>query len=294
MTLHDQLDEFLAWMKSGNDVNPYSEHSIRAYKKGICYFIDFLVENDINELTEVDHPWIKHFFRKLNSLSLSPASTRQIMSSVYAFLEHTHLDSDDYENPVKLFRNKQSAQKLGGRVVSRLPPVLYPNEQEELIYSVSTKNHSNCSRDLAIIGLMLDSGIRTSELCNLTLYEVSNLIENGTLRIIGKGNKERVVKPLSNHICLLKDYVKEIRNDTKNNDLVFMSMRKTPLKQPVIHRMISERLKQSGVIKPQMGGHLLRHTAASMMLNSGMNIKQVQENMGHSSIVTTEKYMHLI
>lgn len=77
-------------------------------------------------------------------------------------------------------------------------------------------------------------------------------------------------------------------------EFAFLTIQDTKMSQRVLYQMVNHYLKRAGIEKPQMGGHLLRHTAASLMLASGMNIKQVQDNLGHSSITTTEKYLHLV
>jgi site-specific recombinase XerD len=114
------------------------------------------------------------------------------------------------------------------------------------------------------------------------------------VRVIGKGDKERLIQPLSIHRQTLLDWISDREAKGISNPELFITIHRTPLKQPVVYQLINRYLQKAGVEKPQMGGHLLRHTAASMMLAEGMTIRRVQENLGHSNITTTERYLHLI
>ena len=162
-----------------------------------------------------------------------------------------------------------------------------------LLDTVFASRQAISARDLAIIGLMLDSGLRSEELCNLTIKKLKDMLIMNRLAVIGKGNKERSIKVLTTYRPTLVSYMNTIRQKG-DDDFAFVTIQGTQMKQRVLHQMVSHYLKIAKIKKPQMGGHLLRHTAASLMLASGMNLKLVQENLGHSSITTTEKYLHLV
>lgn len=160
----------------------------------------------------------------------------------------------------------------------------------DLVYS---RNHKNRGRDLAMLGLLLDSGVRTEELCSLTVAEGRTLVETGKMRIIGKGNKERAITPMLEYRSALEVYMNDQRGLPPTTPL-FRSRNGMPMRQAGVHRTVSYYLGLAEISKPQRGGHLLRHTAASLMLASGVNIRLVQEFLGHASITTTERYLHLV
>ena len=196
---------------------------------------------------------------------------------------------------------KKAKRKRMGRPVQRLPPVLYANEEKILFQHILAHEFKQSStsdfirlRDAAMIGLCLDSGLRTSELVGLTLNQINHYLSDHTLRVIGKGNKERVIKPLNDYRAMLQDYLDHACRAQHGSDLVFTTIRNTIITQSSFYKSVDKYLVMSGIEKPQMGGHLLRHTSASKMLSRGLNIKQVQQNLGHSSIVVTEKYLHLL
>jgi site-specific recombinase XerD len=171
--------------------------------------------------------------------------------------------------------------------------VLQHHEREALMDILFARKHVNRERDLALVGLLLDSGLRGSEATSLRMRDGRSLLASGSLRVIGKGNKERLIRPMPTYRQFLEDYLEKRLMDVDDSCL-FPSRRGKPIGGALLHHLVRKSLGAAGIAKSQMGPHLLRHTAASRMLAAGENLRQVQEYLGHSSLLTTSKYVHLL
>jgi len=284
---------FLSWMNCPDEGGAYSKTTVRSYYQSIDAFLSFLMENDIKSINEITDTWIRAYVRFLSKNGLKQTSIKNKLSAVQLFWEVSLNFPMDEINPVSRYLEVSKKTKRGGRTAKRLIPVLYAHEVDALIDAVFSSNRAVSVRDMAIIGLMLDSGVRSDELCNISIRQLKDMMITGKLVVIGKGDKERSIKVLSTHQDVIMSYLTTTA-EKDDKDFAFITIQKTQLTQRVLHQMISHYLKVATIEKPQMGGHLVRHTSASMMLASGMTIKQVQDNLGHASIMTTEKYLHLV
>jgi site-specific recombinase XerD len=299
---------FLADLSTSHNGNFYSKNTIRAYSIAIDKLIAFLNKKEVYSIEFVDIGFIAYFLGQLSDNGLSSTTIKLYQSAIAYFLDFCidHHEKQEKRplivNPVTQYILKEKAKrKRMARPIARLPPVLYANEEKILFDRILAHEFKQAStsdfirlRDAAMIGLCLDSGLRTSELVALTLSQIRHYLSDHMLRVIGKGNKERVIKPLDDYREFLTDYLDHACRAKHSTDLLFTTIRNTIITQSSFYKSVDKYLTISGIEKPQMGGHLLRHTCASKMLSRGLNIKQVQQNLGHSSIVVTEKYLHLL
>jgi site-specific recombinase XerD len=285
--------QFLSWLACPDEGQPYSAHTIRSYSQGVDFFLSFLKSNDITSMDDVTDVWIRAFARKLLDGGLIRASIKNKLSAVQLFWEVSLEFPKEKINPVTRYIEEYKRIKRGGRSPNRLIPILYTHQVDLLFDVVFSSKRTVSLRDLAIIGLLLDSGIRSDELCNLTRRALNDMLISDRLIVIGKGNKERTIKVLTSYKHLVISYLNS-RQESDPCDYAFKTIQGTKMSQRSLYKMVSHYLKLADIDKPQMGGHLLRHTAASLMLHSGMNIKQVQSNLGHSSLITTDRYVHLM
>lgn len=177
------------------------------------------------------------------------------------------------------------------KIEKRLPIYLTLEESKLLLKTVSESKIKDKykTRDYAIVVLFLNCGMRLSELSGLNIKDVNN---DNTLRVTGKGNKERTI--YLNNACVnaLKNYL-NYRNDTDNKAL-FLSNRNTRLSNRQIQRMVEKYINASGLDSEKYTVHKLRHTAASLMYQYGdADIRSLQEILGHESVTTTQIYTHI-
>ncbi|NLD45830.1 MAG: tyrosine recombinase XerC [Clostridiaceae bacterium] len=191
-------------------------------------------------------------------------------------------------NKAKLLDVNPAAELESPKILKRLPRYLNVEESKQLLSSV---NGEYSERDYAILTLFLNCGMRLSELVGIN---ISN-IKNNTLTVIGKGDKERSI-PLNN-ACIeaIKEYMK-IRpvDGVKDKNALFLSKRKQRISKESVQKIVKKYIKEAGLDPHRYSTHKLRHTAATLMYRYGnVDIRALQELLGHESISTTEIYTHL-
>ncbi len=194
-------------------------------------------------------------------------------------------------NKAKLIDVNPTSELESPKIIKRLPRYLNVEESKDLLDSVDLVNSEYSSRDYAIITIFLNCGIRLSELVGINL---SN-IKNNSLTVIGKGDKERSI-PLNN-ACqhAIADYMK-VRpvNNVKDKNALFLSKRLQRISKESVQKIVKKYIKEAGLDPQRYSTHKLRHTAATLMYKYGkVDIRALQELLGHQSIATTEIYTHL-
>ena len=173
------------------------------------------------------------------------------------------------------------------KLMKSLPKYLTLDESLQLLESVDGKNRE---RDYAILTLFLNCGLRISELCGLNL----NDIQGEALRVLGKGNKERIV--YLNNACLdaLNAYLAVRRPITgRDQNALFLSSRDERISKSTVHVLVKKHISAAGLDATKYSSHKLRHTAATLMLQNGVDVRAVQEVLGHEHLNTTEIYTHI-
>jgi len=211
---------------------------------------------------------------------ISPAARSRKLSAIKSFYKYLTIRTKQLtENPV--------ADLEYPKLRKSLPRYLTLQQSAALLRSVSGINER---RDYAILMLFLNCGIRRSELVGLNLTDVYE----DRIRVIGKGNKERFVyfgTPCRKAIELyLVERNKKVLSD---NRALFGSRNGNRISVTAVHRLVEKALKQAGLDATQFSAHKLRHTAATMMLSGGVDIKTVQEVLGHENLNTTQIYTHI-
>ena len=168
-----------------------------------------------------------------------------------------------------------------------LPKYLTLDESVQLLQSVDGQNRE---RDYCILTIFLNCGLRISELCGLDLQD----IQDDALRVLGKGNKVRIV--YLNDACkdALNDYLAVRRPITgRDHNALFLSTRNERISRSSVHALVKKHLSAAGLDASEYSSHKLRHTAATLMLQNGVDVKAVQEVLGHEHLNTTEIYTHI-
>ena len=173
------------------------------------------------------------------------------------------------------------------KIVKSLPKYLSLDESKELLNSV---DGANKERDYCILTLFLNLGLRISELVGLNL----NDIHSDSIRVLGKGNKERLL--YLNDACA--DAINNYLNVRKgviaiDNRALFLSSRKTRISKSTVHALVKKHLQEAGIDSTKYSAHKLRHTAATLMLHNGVDVRTLQEMLGHENLNTTQIYTHV-
>ncbi|HEX2927025.1 MAG TPA: tyrosine recombinase XerC [Ruminiclostridium sp.] len=191
----------------------------------------------------------------------------------------------------KLLDSNPTTELESPKILKRLPRYLNFDESKKLLSSVNEVNDEYAARDYAIITIFLNCGIRLSELVGINLHN----IKDNTLTVFGKGGKERSI-PLNN-ACLqaIGAYLK-VRpvNGLKDKNALFISKRKQRISKESVQKIVKKYIREAGLDPQRYSTHKLRHTAATLMYKYGnVDIRALQEILGHESIATTEIYTHL-
>lgn len=263
-----------------------SVNSIEAYIHDIEKFVQYLDCQKLNitpEKIELKH--LQDFLKWINDLGMSARSQSRIISGIKAFYKYLLLEDIIKVNPTELLESP----KIG----RRLPDTLSVEEINELIEAIDLSKPEGV-RNKAILETLYSCGLRVSELTGL---KISNLYFNeGFIKIIGKGDKERLV-PIGNsaqkHINI---YLENIRNHLpvkKNNeDILYLNKRGGKISRVMIFIIVKELAGKIG-LKKTISPHTFRHSFASHLVDGGADLRAVQEMLGHESIITTEIYTHL-
>jgi len=257
----------------------YSAHTLRAYKRDLTEFRDFLESyNNTQDPNNIKDSDIRRFIGLLNSKN-SKSTIERKLASLRSFFEFLQRDNIIKANPAKLIPSPKKEKKL--------PVFLSVDEMFILIYQ-EYKGVMGL-RDKAILELMYSSGIRVGELVNLKLDNLN--IENSELRLLGKGSKERIVPVGKKAITSLLAYLEKREALKPKTDKIFVNNRGTPISERSIGRIV-KKLAQTASLSKNISPHALRHSFATHLLGSGADLRAIQDMLGHSSLSVTQKYTH--
>lgn len=193
-------------------------------------------------------------------------------------------------NKKKIISNNPAEELETPKLSKRNPIYMTLDETEQFILGIRRNKHYY--RNICIIQLFLNCGMRISELCSINISS----IKNDTLTVIGKGDKERTI--YLNEVCVssIKDYIENERCylvNIKDNDALFISQLGTRLTKRAIQKLVDTINKDSGLNKEKLTPHKLRHTSATLMYKAGADIRSLQMILGHTNVSTTQIYTHV-
>tara|TARA_S200000501_G_scaffold137413_1_gene129887 strand:+ start:1987 stop:2844 length:858 start_codon:yes stop_codon:yes gene_type:complete len=261
-----------------------SDHTMDAYKRDINQYLMYLGDLDLQNLSDVKSMHVRDYIRVLNDGGLAPASISRIISSIRTYYRFLSSENILNENPVLLINNPKLPKKL---------PDVLSEKEISLIINAIQESSQFYQRDKAIIEMLYSCGIRVTELCNL---EMSNLfIDEDLIRVMGKGNKERLLPLGVRSKKYVNEYIKHSRNShikKSGSSFVFLSRNGNQLTRAMINIILNKWTQVSG-LKKSVSPHKLRHSFATHLLEGGADLRFVQALLGHSDISTTQIYTHI-
>lgn len=279
--METHFHDFLTMLRVERNV---STHTMDAYKRDINQYLVYLGDLDIKNLSDVKSTHIRDYIRILSDGGMAPASISRIISSIRTYYRFLSSENILDENPVLLINNPKLPKKL---------PDVLSEKEISLIINAIQESSQFYQRDKAIIELLYSCGIRVTELCNL---EMSNLfIDEDLIRVMGKGNKERLLPLGVRSKKYLDDYIKHSRNShikKSGSSFVFVSRNGNQLTRAMINIILNKWTQVSG-LKKSVSPHKLRHSFATHLLEGGADLRFVQALLGHSDISTTQIYTHI-
>ena len=263
-----------------------SDNSIEAYEHDVVLLKQFLELSklEISPLTLTTKN-IQSFLKHINELGMSAHSQARILSGLKAFYKYMLFEELIVKDPTELIE--------GPRLGRKLPDTLSYYEIESLLEAIDLST-SDGTRNRAMIETLYSSGLRVSELVSLKVDHI--YFDIGFLRVIGKGNKERLVPIGQSALKHLDIYIKQVRVHSRIQkgfeSFVFLNNRGKALSRVMVFIIIKNLAAKIG-LKKMIGPHTFRHSFATHLIEGGADLRAVQEMLGHQSITTTEIYTHL-
>lgn len=263
-----------------------ADNSISAYLSDLEKFSQFLLANDLKKSpSELDLKHLQQFIKWVAELGMTQTTQARIISALRTFYKYCLLEDITTADPTTLLE----APKLR----RTLPDVLSFDEIETILAQIDQSTPEG-NRNKAILETMYSCGLRVSEVVNLKLSQL--FLDVGFVRVIGKGNKERLVPIGSSavkYIRLYSDHTRVHQPVQKGEeDILFLNRRGRRLSRVMIFLIIKDLVKKAGIEKT-ISPHTFRHSFATHLVEGGADLRAVQEMLGHESITTTEIYTHL-
>lgn len=265
-----------------------SDNSVVAYSHDLRRYLLYLSEiRGLKSLDAIDMHHIEDYLEELTAMELSATSIARNISSIRNF--HKYLVGEDITlaNPAEIIDLPKKGRKL--------PEILHPTEVFSLLDAYNDFSDPINIRNKAILEIMYAAGLRVSELITLGMEQL--YFEIGFIRVIGKGNKERLVPVGEPAIDICNKYIGEVRpqlvkSKSLTSNKLFLNQRGTPFSRMGVWNIVQQAAKLADVRK-KVYPHILRHSFATHLLEGGADLRAVQEMLGHVSILTTEIYTHV-
>ncbi len=260
-----------------------SDNSIEAYLTDLQKLIDFAESKNLTMET-MRASDLEEFLAGLYDQGLSARSTARVISGIKSFFGFMVLNKYREDNPSELLESPKIGLKL---------PVVLSVEEIDSLLSVIDVSTAEGTRNYAIIEVLYSCGLRVSELTRLRFTEL--YLEEGFIRVEGKGSKQRLVPISDTAIQKIRNwlpYRSEINIRKGHEEFVFVSSRGTAISRITVFHYVKQYAQAAGIQK-EISPHVFRHSFATHLLERGANIRVIQEMLGHEKITTTEIYTHI-
>lgn len=278
-----EVEAFLEYLDGVRNLSP---NTVAAYRRDLAHFTEYLSRAGIDDISAVNHSTLRSFLANQQTRGYARASVARRSACLRAFFHYLTESGDLASDP-----STTLTFPVKGR---RLPRFLSEPEAESLVGG--TEEGSDLGiRDRAIIELLYATGMRVGELCGLRLTDIE--LETGVIRVVGKGDRERVVLAGQPAMRALSEYLNSVRpalvrERAYDGEAVFLGKRGAPIDPRQVRRIV-DREARALVGGEGLSPHTLRHTFATHLLANGADLRSVQELLGHKNVATTQIYTHV-
>nr|WP_263313224.1 site-specific tyrosine recombinase XerD [Mammaliicoccus sp. Marseille-Q6498] len=275
------INEFIDFIRIEKGL---SQNTIQSYKRDLTQYNDYLIEQKVSHIDNIDRLVIQKYFAHLKSNGKSSKTIARMAATIRSFHQFAIREKYAVKDPTILIETPKYEQKL--------PDVLSEKEVDQLLTFSHITNERD-ERDKVMLELLYSTGVRVTELIQLKVEDIN--LTMGFVRVFGKGNKERIV-PLGEPVLrLLRHYINEVRPKLLKKqitDILFLNARGGMLTRQGFWKILKKIGVEKGITKT-LTPHTLRHSFATHLLENGADLRAVQEMLGHSDISTTQLYTHI-
>ena len=277
------LEDYLIYLKVEKGLAP---NTVESYQRDIRHYVDYLNEQGIVSWEEIDRYVLLSFFSDERQSDKSDNTIIRQFSSLRKFHQFLKQEGLTSEDPMLYVKTPKKAEIL--------PKIISMNDIDRLLETPDTTKPLGI-RDRAMLEVLYASGLRITELIELTTEDIH--LSMKLIKIVGKGNKERLI-PIGEMGCKWLEYYMEsarpflLNKARKETSVIFLNSRGAPLSRQGVWKKIRQ-LKQEAGIRASITPHTLRHSFATHLLENGADLRVVQELLGHSDVSTTQIYTHI-
>lgn len=262
------------------NIKRYSKNTVKAYKKDLEQFIKFCEDNDKTNISSISEKFIKSYLVTLNENTLDKSSISRKLASIRGLFNYAYHHDIINTAPTSNISNPKNRRKL---------PEITSVDSVTKIYEIADNSEKDSKLIKTIFELLYGCSLRVSELCSLNWGDLD--INSKIIRVKGKGNKVRISPVGDKSIKIIKEYLEEKVYKTPGDPLLTNSNGRR-IYPRMVHRIVNKYLSEVTDIKKK-SPHILRHSAATHMLDRGADLRVVKEILGHENLSTTQIYTHV-
>lgn len=270
---HPLLREFLNHLEAERGLSP---HTISAYRSDIQHFLAFLRGRSPENVSQDD---CVSFLGLLQNQGYTQSSIGRVLAALKTFYRFLKRESVVAESPTALLESPKQWQTV---------PTVLSEEQIDLLLDQPNIETYQGALDKALLEVLYASGLRVSEACRLSIYDITDR----SVRVFGKGGKERIVPISQRALDAVDHYLNRHRHETAEDETLFLTQQGRPVSRLYVWQRVKEYGKVAG-LPPTISPHVLRHSFATHLVERGAGLRVVQELLGHEHIQTTDCYTHV-
>jgi len=277
VTIETLINSFLSNLRN---VSRYSENTLLAYTNDLAEFEKYCVLKEKLKISDITERFLKSYLMFLNEKELDKKTISRKLAAIRSLFRYAFQNDMIEENPVLLIKNPKSKRKL--------PEIISDSAFPELLNNVE-KTNEKPELVTVIFEILYGSALRVSELCDLKYKEYNS--NKGQFLVTGKGNKTRIVPVGEKTMLAISKYL-ELNPVSSKNDYLIRTKKNDKLYPRFVYRIVNKYLSGVSDIKKK-SPHILRHSAATHMLDKGADLRAVKEILGHENLSTTQIYTHV-
>ncbi len=290
LSIDESIKGFLFHCQFEKNLN---SKTLRAYATDLNQFAVYIKgTKDEHDLKRMNKETLKSYLQEISHHK--PKTIKRKVASLKAMLNYLEYEDDDYINPFRKIKVRLKEPIL-------LPSVMTLNEVKRILNMMYKELENNPktgnytyraqTRDIAIVETLFSTGMRVSEVCNLKFQDIN--LKNGVIKVFGKGSKERIIQICqSETLSIIRTYYQLYKNLIKQDGSFFLNRLGLPLSTQSVRLMVKASVNKAGLLK-HITPHTFRHTFATLLLEEDVDIKYIQNMLGHSSIAITQIYTHV-